>query len=449
MTPSSNPPSTSPYKSRLLSQLNRQRLVWRDRLLEMGRKVQNTVEWGGQALLYPLYLLTQLGRGLSVRLAAAVEGSPRFPQQKTLPESDRPIQSTLEQIAQWFSTTPVQTAKRLAIAPALEEIQGIASDRPTHRLVVVSTANQSHDCLSGEQQIQLRHLMVQALIDQSQQQYLFDLKAQQYRVPPQLTHGLDVLQPVRQFWQMMQWLQRSPLAISANVCGEVELDLPLLMPPDAIPHPFPNAALPQNQLLLQVDETIAIFETRQQDWTAQLQQWWQSQAEVPGDPLTKVRRTVQASLGFVLGLDELVPVTPPKPDAATSVWLSWEELTDHSRDQFTASVPQEISLIETEMAIDLTLQETEARSHPSPHPSRLTPNTNQTTANPNPTLTHPTQTTADPDYQPDWIEVESHPSGYETHVVAQILNGFDRVMVAIEDAALLLWRKMKQFLAKI
>lgn len=430
MTPSSNPssPSTSPYKSRLLSHLNRQRIIWRDRVLEVSRKVQNTVEWGSQMVLYPLYLLTQLGRGLSLRLAAAVEGSPRFPTQEALPESDRPIQTTLEQIAEWFENISVATSDPLVLQPIPEQIQGIASDRPTHRLVVVNTTNESHDCLSSEQQLQLRHLMLQTLIVQSQQQYLLDLKANQYRVPPQLTSSLDVMLPVRQFWQMMQWLQQSPLAVSANVCGEEELGLPLLAPGLAIPDHFPNASLPQNHLLLQVDETIALLETRQQDWTAQLQQWWQTQADSPEEPLTKIRRTVQAGLGFVLGLDELVPVTPQEPDVETSVWLNWEELTDHSRDQFVPAVPQDVSLIETEMAIDLTLQETETRSLP---------------------LTRPTEQPTDPAYQPDWIEVKSSPSGYETHVLTHILNGFDRVMVAIEDTALLLWQKVKRFLASL
>ncbi|NEO85234.1 MAG: hypothetical protein F6J87_13440 [Spirulina sp. SIO3F2] len=406
MTPSTDSPptNTSPYKSRLFNFFNRQRWVWRDRLTQVGHTVQTTVEWGGQILLYPLYLLTQLGRGLSLRLEAAVNGSPKYPKPEELPPCDRPIRNTLEHlqellgdelevITQPFSlalnpnlepTLPTPALELNLPAPALptttlettqfntselklsrptptlksaHPIRAIASALPSRNLVLVDTANQSQDCLTPVQQQTLSQRICWELADVAHHHYLLKVQANQYRIPQQLRQDPQLWMPVQRFWRLMHWLQVSPLAVATNVFGEAEFANVLALPPGLdLPLEFLLSPPPNNRLVVQMDEAIAGLEQQQAYLNAQLNQWWQTQAATTTHPLTKLRKTVELGLGILLGTTDLATLNPDSANAESSVWVDWEELTDHSRDQFATIVPPDASVIAAEMALDLSLQ---------------------------------------------------------------------------------------------
>ncbi|MGB0564583.1 MAG: hypothetical protein ACPGVO_22705 [Spirulinaceae cyanobacterium] len=520
MTPTAAPPPSpaGPYKSRLFNLLNRQRWVWRDRLVQAGRRLQMTTVWTGQMILYPLYLLTQLGRGWGLRLEAAISGKrvklPKTPDE--LPASDRPIQKTLAQLEELFAEVRVAPTSALALPSATNLIRAIASDRASRNLVLVTAGNQPQDHLSLDQQQQLSQLMLWELSDAAHQQYLLKAKANQYRIPRQLTSDAKVWPPVQRFWQLMVWLQQSPIAMAANVFGEADFAFPPALPPSPPLPPHLPTNLPP--WLGQLDGTIATVETCQSYLHSEWQQWWQDQATTPTHRLTRLKQAVQRSLVILLSPHELVSVTEP-PLPAPAPWLTWEDLTDPRRDRFAATIPQGDSLIEAEMVIDLALVSPAASEslatgesthtlpesnldHPvgEPTPASTTPPTPATASLSTPVMAHPersqpeaaplksvqpevtplkstqpqsgqsesgqlertsaespattnltrpTETPADPDYQPDWIEVHSEPLGHEEHFLARLLNGFDQVMLVLEEAAIALWQGLKRLLKQV
>lgn len=405
MTPSPNSPptNTSPYQSRLFTFLNRQRWAWRDRFTQMTRSVQNSVTWGGQVLLYPVYLAIQLGRGVRLRLVAAVGGRPKFPQKQELPPCDHPIRNTLEQLQELVgdelevltqpspalptptlrSTLPQPTLEPTRPTPALQPplstptltnpIRAIASTLPSQQLVLVDTANQVQDCLTPIQQQTLSQRIYQELLATTHQRYLLQVHAQQYRIPQQFRQNPQLWPPVQRFWRLMHWLQVSPAATATNLFGEAEFAEVLALPPGPdLPLGFQFSPPPDNRLVLQMDEAIAALEQQQAELNAQLNQWWQTEAATATNPLTKLRKTVQLGLGVLLGTTDLATLNPEPLNAESAVWVNWEELTDHSRDQFISLVPPDASVIEAEMALDLSWQ---AEINVLPQPSSGIPTT--------------------------------------------------------------------------
>ncbi|MEM8640770.1 MAG: hypothetical protein AAGG51_18415 [Cyanobacteria bacterium P01_G01_bin.54] len=537
MTQTPDPPHSpsGPYKSRLFNLINRQRWLWGDRLAQMGRRLQTATVWTGQILLYPLYLLTQLGRGWGLRLEAAASGKTRpLPKPpEALSASDRPIQNTLAQLEDLFTEITVAPAPALALPSTTNVIRAIASDRTSRNLVLVTAGNQAQDCLNPDQQQQLRQLILWEMSDAAHQRYLLKVQANQYRLPQRLTRDVKIWRPVQRFWQLMVWLQQSPIAVATNVFGEAEfVMLPALPPSSPLPAQLP-AALPA--WLEQLDATVIKLETCQSYLDYEWRQWWQDPTPKPGHRLMRLNRTVQQtvqqSLAILFSPNALVTV-PETSSAPNTAWLNWEDLTDPRRERFAATVPRETSLIEAEMIIDLALlrpakslgangviaavlpvapgvlqsfsppatdpsatngtpkslipptvmahpqqfafkpppierstaithpqqfssepvppELSTVMAHPQPSPSEPSPpeslQIEHLPSEPSPSgspLTRPENAPADPDYQPDWIEVDSEPLGYEQHFLARLLNGFDQVMLMIEEAVIALWHWLK------
>lgn len=445
-------PTGRPYQSRFLNFCNRQQLLWRDRVAQASRQLQMTLIWSAQIVLYPVYLLTQLARGFALRLEAAM--APSVP--AALPittASDRPVQNTLRVLAKLDETIEVTTVPPFPELPAAT-IQGIASDRASRQLVLVTTTNQIRPNLTPQQQQQLHQHIRWELADAAHQKYLLKVQANRYRVPLQLTQAPEVWLPMRRFWQLMRWLQNSPIAIASNVFGEAAYELPpatLALPTTPlIPGLTSLSASASNSAWLrQLDQTLLKLETQQDRLKQTLAQWWQHQGQPRTHQFAQIQHTLGLRLQILLGTSAIVETVsqetlPPEP----SVWLTWEDLMDHSRDQVIASIPQEQSLTEAEMVLDLPfatsntpllMSELPEQFPQPPAPSEISPALPK-----NAQELHHSVEPAPPDYQPDWIEVKSETVGYETHLLERILRVFDRAMFLLEEAVLTLWRWLQK-----
>ncbi|MEQ9671912.1 hypothetical protein [Coleofasciculus sp. G2-EDA-02] len=143
------------------------------------------------------------------------------------------------------------------------EIQGVASLLSTRTLVLVSVANEILDILTPEQQQKLAAKISWELANLYRQwRLVYNLKTS--GVQRQLSHLAkpSLFLPLRLFWQLMAWVQTSPVAIAINLFGE-----------STFSEPASGAKIPQNLAyswlkqfapggtLAAIDDTIAQWES--------------------------------------------------------------------------------------------------------------------------------------------------------------------------------------------
>jgi hypothetical protein len=111
-------------------------------------------------------------------------------------------------------------------------IQGVASLLATHTLVLVTVQNQILDILTPQQQKKLASKISWEVANLRRQWRIAQASEHQFT---QRLSGLDqprVFPPVRLFWNLMAWIQTSPVAIAANLfqestlvrCGELKVE---------------------------------------------------------------------------------------------------------------------------------------------------------------------------------------------------------------------------------
>ncbi|MEQ8957010.1 MAG: hypothetical protein RLP02_03660 [Coleofasciculus sp. C2-GNP5-27] len=294
------------YRSRLFNLINHHSRRLIDRGERAIRHLKVAAVWGTQILLYPIYMVVQAsltaGRQLSaeaktgwIRLKALTQSQP--PEQP--PAVDTPIQRVLKEVeilplpepSQWKRLQPVgdqesqTTFSTRRLKPQLHkqnlptqvsqssrvEIQGVATLLATQTLVLVSVANEILDILTPEQQHKLAARISWELANLYRQWRLVDnVKAS--RVQRQLSHLAkpSLFLPVRLFWQLMAWVQTSPVAIAINLFGESTL---VPVRDSAFSEPVSHTEIPQNLAsswlerltpggtLAAIDDTIAQWES--------------------------------------------------------------------------------------------------------------------------------------------------------------------------------------------
>ncbi|MEQ9483994.1 hypothetical protein [Coleofasciculus sp. F4-SAH-05] len=318
------------YRSRLFNFINHHSRRLLDRGERAIRHLKVAAVWGTQILLYPIYMVVQTsltaGRQLSAeaktgwtRLKALTQSQPPEPP----PAVDTPIQRVLKEVEtlQFTSctilnravkTAATQTKPAFAGSPILVplvregglglsscefdsprfigiepnkitdtpnldissssrvEIQGVATLLPTRTLVLVSITNEILDILTPEQQQKLAARISWELATLYRQWRLVDnLKTS--RVQRQLSHLAkpSLFLPLRLFWQLMAWVQTSPVAIAINLFGESTLSddqelMPAIASPTEIPQNFAYSWLKRfapGGTLAAIDDTIAQWES--------------------------------------------------------------------------------------------------------------------------------------------------------------------------------------------
>jgi hypothetical protein len=205
----SSPPNRV-YRSKLFSFLNRQYIKFKDGGIKTLRSLKITLTWSTQILLYPIYLFVQTGRLLERQLTQRIK-SLQLPSQSenTLPSA---IEATLTDIQDWFP----------------EEIKAIATEREEHKLILVESDQTLLDILNEQQQKELNKIIVNNLASywrQSQEkQQIVLVKKFPNLLPPIKTHNSHIIFPIRLFWEIMEWVQSSQVAIAVNLFGEAYLE---------------------------------------------------------------------------------------------------------------------------------------------------------------------------------------------------------------------------------
>lgn len=261
------------YQSKVFNFLSRQSLRLRDQSAQTWRQVKVAAVWGVQILLYPVYVgfqtsrlagkqLRQTLRQTMPRLRAAQQTFQQGKSGDGAVSVDRPIRRTLKtitslevnlageqnilllpaeanaEIERELALYSRQHPQKATVAVRSEvsgtadvaavRIQGIASLLSTQKLVLVTTRNQILDVLSAEQQTQLTRRIVWESANHWRQQRLLGVSGQtqpilvsNYLPPPKPPK--HALPPIRLFHQVMAWMQRGSVAVSADLFQESRL----------------------------------------------------------------------------------------------------------------------------------------------------------------------------------------------------------------------------------
>ncbi|NEP49405.1 MAG: hypothetical protein F6K65_11500 [Moorea sp. SIO3C2] len=274
-------PAKGPYRSRLFNFINRQSQRFVDQAQRTIRHLKVAGVWGGQILLYPVYLLVQASLSAGRQISSSVKaGLPQLrtfshaqPQEKP-PEADTAIKRVLQELnlskftldagldnlkpsngqpvslnngqpillerqrltslnngqpvslnngqavtaGEW--ATPNQTPVQ-GWTNGYILIQGVACLLDNRGLVLVTVENQILDILTPQQQQKLISRISWELADLLRKWRLaYSLGGK--KASPSLA-TLDhppIFPPIRLFWRLMAWVQTSPVAIAINLFGE-------------------------------------------------------------------------------------------------------------------------------------------------------------------------------------------------------------------------------------
>jgi hypothetical protein len=258
----SYPPNGS-YKSKILSFINRHSQKLGDRLTVTVRHLKVAIEWSLQIMLYPVYLLVQTGRIAKYQLEQKLEQA-QLPTSaielefEEEPAADESLREVLNAIAPWLSSPNVipqflsplketsfvgvdeglsnsrrqtsMSASAMVIEEAIASnnlvIQGIATLLDNRVTVLVTEENQLLNILTKQQQQELKRLIEQQIIQYRRNlQRLGQLETNQFKgLLPEIegNNGLALL-PLKLFWNLMNWVQSSPVAIAVDIFGESNL----------------------------------------------------------------------------------------------------------------------------------------------------------------------------------------------------------------------------------
>jgi hypothetical protein len=312
------------YQSRLFNFLNRQSRRLTDQYDRTVRHLKVAAVWGTQILLYPVYLVVQaaLSAGRQISCAAQAGWSPlkaftSSQPPEPPPAADTPIQQVLSEVntlklnlgrltqelkvessednpqpATFSNLQPATASNLQPVTPtdlskttqeSSEEhwmIQGVASLLATHTLVLVTVQNQILDILTPQQQKKLASKISWEMANLRRQWRIAQASEHQFT---QRLSGLDqprVFPPVRLFWNLMAWIQTSPVAIAANLfqesslvrCGELKVEGSNLQPLNLHPSNLQTFNLqpsnfqpstPVKGALAFLDRTVAELESHQ------------------------------------------------------------------------------------------------------------------------------------------------------------------------------------------
>jgi len=269
-----------PYQSRLLNFISKQSRQVADNCDRTWRQIKEATLTATQILLYPAYLLVQGSRMLGRQLREssqkvdlpeleefAGDENPDLPQNWYQGETSE--ESSIAEILHLAENllNSSQTAKTLASFPLLinqgntannlhpavnfipetakhqitsvlehplaktqlnttsaivsePKVQGIASFIPARTLVLVGRENQILDILTPEQQEMLEGRITWEIANCGPGRREFAQKELKFNLGLESAAKKAQLPPVRRFWELMAWVQTSPVALKRNQFGE-------------------------------------------------------------------------------------------------------------------------------------------------------------------------------------------------------------------------------------
>ena len=304
-----------PYQSRLLNFISKQSRQVADNCDRTWRQFKEATLTATQILLYPAYLLVQSSRMLGRQLRESgktvdlpelqeFEGdeNPDLPQNwfGEVSESSS-LAKPSQRIAQILylaenllnSSQTVTTLARfpLLLNPAINlsgqaakhqttsvleqslantqlKVEGIASFIPARTLVLIGHENQILDILTPEQQELLEGRITWEVANGGPERREIAQKELKFNLGLESAAKKSQLPPVRRFWELMVWLQTSPVALKRNQFGESifavkkAIDRNLILVQKAIA-PIAPAKIPQPSIAASnsIDQNIPKLET--------------------------------------------------------------------------------------------------------------------------------------------------------------------------------------------
>lgn len=263
-----------PYQSRLLNFISKQSRQVADNCDRTWRQIKEATLTATQILLYPAYLLVQSSRMLGRQLRESSQKvdlpelqefggdeNPDWPQNWYQGEVSE--ESSIAEILHLAENllNSSQTAKTLASFPLLinqgnavndlppainfsgqtakpqttsvlehplaktqlkpqAKVEGIASFIPARTLVLVGRENQILDILTPEQQELLEGRITWEVANCGPEQREITQKELKFNLGLESAAKKAQLPPMRRFWELMAWLQTSPVALKRNQFGE-------------------------------------------------------------------------------------------------------------------------------------------------------------------------------------------------------------------------------------
>ncbi|MEG4350361.1 hypothetical protein QUA70_19260 [Microcoleus sp. LAD1_D5] len=264
-----------PYQSRLLNFISKQSRQVADNCDRTWRQIKEATLTATQILLYPAYLLVQSSRllGRQLRESSQKVDLPELQEFGGDENPDLPQNWYQGEISEESSIAEIlhlaenllnssQTAKTLASFPLLinnqgntgndlppaitfkgqitkhqttsvlehplaktqlkpqPKVEGIASFIPARTLVLVGKENQILDILTPEQQEMLEGRITWEVANCGPEQREITQKELKFNLGLESAAKKAQLPPMRRFWELMAWLQTSPVALKRNQFGE-------------------------------------------------------------------------------------------------------------------------------------------------------------------------------------------------------------------------------------
>lgn len=269
---------SGPYQSRLLNFISKQSRQVADNCDRTWRQIQAATLNATQVLLYPAYLLVQSSRMLSRQLRESSQkvdlpelqeyGGEENPDwsENWYPGENSEVSSidqilnlaenllnssqtatTLASFSLLIQTNPatgkattdlpltLNFSEKIAVHPTTSvlehplaktlsdtkpKVEGIASFIRARTLVLVGNENQILDILTPEQQELLESRITWEVANCGPERRAIAQKELQFNLGLKSAAKKAQLPPVRRFWELMAWLQSSPVAVKRNQFGE-------------------------------------------------------------------------------------------------------------------------------------------------------------------------------------------------------------------------------------
>lgn len=512
--------SNEPYKSRLFNFLNRQTIRWQDKLGITIRRLRSITEMGIQLMLYPFYLMVQTGRAFRQKLESKVQSSSFLSETKSsksdssLTTTSVPLDAVLNLVEPWLETrekTDSITTNTIAvdILPVNQQSDQLSSQvrcdradlwldqsslpqRQEKPLVTSSQLETIHTNVSplspqsshliqgfasllASREIVLvdHHNQILNVLNQRAQQILKQYFAKRHQKPsrlvtttrkvlaslPQISQNNSAnIAPVKFFWQMLDWLQTSPVARKVNLFGESKLasSSPVL--------PSSNTVDPRAKFLVSLDNKVADLETKSFLSTSvssnYLARSSQNQVYINSNPFqiraiikaaidyffvknsSRAKNTIKGSSRFTL--PNSTPSIPLESKTASSYlpgespklnlslakeensWLSWNDI-------FSNTISSTVKPRSSEQKTSITQPQESASLFSLPQD-----NSKDFTS-----ITHPNNSENQLETDSDLLETKATTVGYEKHPLVRILELLDRIILWLEERLVKIWRILK------
>ena len=460
----------APYKSRLFNFLNRQSILWNDRWERTYRYARVAATWGAQVLLYPVYMVVQTGKLAQKQLGTSPGSTPSASLPPETSPEETPVESVLHTVESWLpgksETKAIKAAEGIVEVGEQENslgkitIQGVACLTDNRSLVLVSNENQVLDVLTPHQQSQL-----QQRISWETANYLRNkrLAAKSEKSP--------FFAPVKLFGKVINWVKTSPVAGAINLFGESKLvssATPNLQLPPQQHQGITKANLPDQGLLLWLDNALVNLEQRQSEFIQQIQPppLPNADSNEPGSIQNLIRAAIEY---FFPPHPQNNPIegTPGEnsPKQISQPWLSWHDLF---APKLESPLPKQNQLMQAESAdlpqigsadslppspgnsvqdlisnsfnslvnsVSLSISEFPEDPQPSTtsEPEIKSVAITDSNSSSNQSLEKSTQT----------IETQVTTTGYFKHPLVHVLEWLDQAMLWIEERFVSVWQKFR------